>query len=130
MLGEHVTSVFLSYTSVAEQLKAGKLRALATASRTRIEPLPEVPTIVESGYKDIEVDAWAGLVAPAKTTRETVSQLAGWFAAALLAPEIRSKLVVQVLYPVGTRGADFGALLRKQYDEFGRVIRESNIKAE
>jgi hypothetical protein len=59
-----------------------------------------------------------------------VPQLAGWFAAVLLAPEIRPKLVVEGPYPVWRCGAAFGALLRKQYDEFGRVIRESNIKAE
>jgi tripartite-type tricarboxylate transporter receptor subunit TctC len=46
------------------------------------------------------------------------------------APEVRPKLVAQGLYPVEIRGVDFAALLRKQYDDFGRVIREANIKAE
>jgi tripartite-type tricarboxylate transporter receptor subunit TctC len=45
-------------------------------------------------------------------------------------PEVKAKLATQGLYPVGLCGADFGALLRKQYDEFGRAIRELNIKAE
>jgi tripartite-type tricarboxylate transporter receptor subunit TctC len=76
LLGDHVNSVFVSYSTVAEQLKAGTLRALATGSRTRIESLPEVPTVAESGYKDYEVDQWLGLAAPAKTPKETVSQLA------------------------------------------------------
>jgi tripartite-type tricarboxylate transporter receptor subunit TctC len=130
LLGEHVTSVFATYPNVAEQVKAGQLRALATASHTRIESLPEVPTLAESGYKDFEADLWYGVVAPAKTSREMLSQLAGLFAAALQAPEIKPKLNVQGLYPVGICGADFGAYLRKQYDEYGRVIREANIKAE
>jgi tripartite-type tricarboxylate transporter receptor subunit TctC len=130
LLGEHVTSVFITYSTMAEQLKAGKLRALATWSRTRIESLPEVPTIAESGYKDYEMDEWNGVLAPAKTPKETVSQLAGWFKAALQAPETKRKLVAQGLFPVGMCGADFGALLRKQYDDFGRVIRETNMTAE
>jgi tripartite-type tricarboxylate transporter receptor subunit TctC len=83
LLGEHVTSLFLSYSTMAEQLKAGKLRALATWSRTRIESLPEVPTVAESGYKDYEMDEWNGVLAPARTPKNAVSQRAEWFTAAL-----------------------------------------------
>jgi tripartite-type tricarboxylate transporter receptor subunit TctC len=111
-------------------LKAGKLRALAAATRTRIEQLADVPTVAESGYKDFEVDFWLALFAPARTPQAIVAQLAGWFAAALQAPEVKARLVVQGLYPVGTCGSDFAALLRKQYDDYGRIIREANIKAE
>src|SRR5271170_6536524 len=130
LLGEHVSSVFSSYSTASEQLNAGKLRALATGSRTRIVPLPEVPTVAESGYAGYEVEQWFGVLAPAKTPKQTLSQLAGWFSAALQAPETRRKLVAQGLFPVGTCGADFGTLIRKQYDEYGRVIREANIKPE
>jgi tripartite-type tricarboxylate transporter receptor subunit TctC len=130
LLGEHVTSVFLSFSTMAEQLKAGKLRALATWSRTRIESLAEVPTVAESGYRDYEMDEWNGVLAPARTPKNAVSQLADRFTAALQAPEVKRKLVAQGLYPVGTCGADFGAYLRKLYDDYGRVIREANIKAE
>jgi tripartite-type tricarboxylate transporter receptor subunit TctC len=130
LLGEHVTSVFADYAVLAEQLKAGKLRALATASRTRIEQLPDVPTVGESGYRDYEYDFTEMLFAPAKTPTETVFQLAGWFTAAMRVPEVRAKLVVQGFNPVGMCGADFATYLRKQYDEYGRVIRAANIKPE
>ena len=130
LLGEHVTSALATYSTSAEQLKAGKLRALAAATRTRIEQLADVPTVAESGYKDFEVDFWLALFAPARTPQAIVAQLAGWFAAALQAPEVKARLVVQGLYPVGTCGSDFAALLRKQYDDYGRIIREANIKAE
>jgi tripartite-type tricarboxylate transporter receptor subunit TctC len=130
LLGGHVTSVFETFPSVAEQLKAGKLRPLAIASRTRAESLADVPTIAESGYKDFEAEGWYGVVAPAGTSKETVSQLAGWFKAALQVPEVKAKLAIQGLYPVGTCGADFGAFIRKQSDEYGRAIREANIRAE
>jgi tripartite-type tricarboxylate transporter receptor subunit TctC len=92
--------------------------------------LPDVPTVGEAGYGDYAIDAWYGLFAPAKTSNEVMSQFAGWFTAALQVPEIRAKLVAQGLFPVGMCGADFGTLVRKQYDEYGRVIREANIKAE
>jgi tripartite-type tricarboxylate transporter receptor subunit TctC len=129
LLGQHVTSTLTTYSSVMEQLKAGKVRALATTSLTRNEAIPDVPTVAES-YKDFEANIWSGLVAPAKTPKETVSQLAGWFSAAMQAPEVKAKLEVQGLYPAILCGADFDALIRKEYAEYGRVIREANIKAE
>jgi tripartite-type tricarboxylate transporter receptor subunit TctC len=128
LLSERVTSAFTAYIAVAELLKEGKLRALATASPTRIEPLPDVPTVAESGYKDYETEVRIWLFAPAKTPKETVSQLAGWFTAAMRAPEVKAKLVARGLYPVGMCGADFGEYFRKQYVEYGRVIRESKIR--
>jgi tripartite-type tricarboxylate transporter receptor subunit TctC len=130
LLGRHVTSTLTTYSTVAEQLKAGKLRALGTASRTRIEPLPDVPTIAESGYKDLEIEVWYGLVAPAKTPKETLSYLGGLFATAMQVPEVKTKLIVQGLSPAASCRADFDALIRKEYDEYGRAIRDANIKAE
>jgi tripartite-type tricarboxylate transporter receptor subunit TctC len=130
LLGEHVTAVFAEYPAVAEQLKAGKLRALATGSPTRIDPLPELPTVAESGYPGFEVDVWWGVFAPALTPKETASQVASLFARAVQAPEMKTKLVALGFYPVGMCGADFAAYMRRQYDEYGRVIREANIKAQ
>jgi tripartite-type tricarboxylate transporter receptor subunit TctC len=130
LLGDHVTSVFANYATVSEHLNAGKLRALATGSRTRIEPLPELPTFAESGYKNYAVENWFGVVAPAKTPKETISQLIGRYTAALQVPEVKAKLAVQGLFPVAMCSADFADHLRKQYDEYGRAIREANIKAE
>ncbi|HEY2231270.1 MAG TPA: tripartite tricarboxylate transporter substrate binding protein [Xanthobacteraceae bacterium] len=127
LLGQHVTSMLTTYSTVMEQLKVGKIRPLATTSLTRIEAIPNVPTGAELGYKDFEVDIWSGLVAPAKTPKETVSRLADFFTAAMQAPEVSAKLEVQGLYPATLCGADFDALIRKQYDEYGRVIREANI---
>jgi tripartite-type tricarboxylate transporter receptor subunit TctC len=130
LLGEHVTSAIVTYPAAAEQLKAGKLRALAATSRSRIELLPDVPTVAESGFQEYEADTWFGVVAPAKTPAETISQLAGWFSSALQAAETRPKLIAQGHFPVAICGADFAAHLRRQYDDYGRAIRAANLKAE
>lgn len=130
LLGGHVTAVFAEYAPLAEHIKAGTLRALATSAPTRIDPLPDLPTVAESGFNDYEVDLWWSLFAPAKTSKETISQLAAWFTSAMHAPEVKGKLVAQGFAPVGMCGTEFGVLLRKQYDDYGRVIREANIKSD
>jgi len=130
LLGGHLTAVFADYPTVVEQLKTGTLRALATTSRTRAAVLPDVPTITELGLKNYEDEIWYGLVAPAKTPEDSLAQLSGWAAAAINSPDMKPKLELQGLSPVGICGSEFGALLRKRYEDYARVIRESNIKAE
>jgi tripartite-type tricarboxylate transporter receptor subunit TctC len=130
LLGAHVTAAVLNWSEIGEQLTAGKVHALATMALQRIEPRPDLPTVAESGYRDFETDVWFGLVAPAKTPKETVSQLIDWFSAALLAPQVKAKLTAQALYPDPKCGADFNAHLRRQSDLFMRLIRELNIKTE
>jgi tripartite-type tricarboxylate transporter receptor subunit TctC len=130
LLGAHVTAAVLNWSEIGEQLTAGKVRALATMAPQRIEPLPNLPTVAESGYPDFETDVWFGLVAPAKTPRETIAQLIDWFRAALLAPEVKAKLTAQALYPNPKCGADFDAHLVRQFDLYARLIRELNIKSE
>jgi tripartite-type tricarboxylate transporter receptor subunit TctC len=71
-----------------------------------------------------------GVVAPAHTPPETISLLGGWFTAALREPATKVKLGSQGLYPSAVCGADFGAFLRKEYDGYGRIIRDINIKPE
>ena len=128
LIGDHVTSFFGNYAEVSEQLKAGTLRALASASPTRIEQLPQLPTLTELGYRIPLGDIWYGLVAPAKTPRSAVSRFERWFAAALQASDVKAKLVVNGIYPAVTCGADYGVYLRDQFDEYGRAIREADIR--
>jgi tripartite-type tricarboxylate transporter receptor subunit TctC len=128
VLGQHVTSAFAGYAVVSEQVKGGLLRALAVATLQRIDPLPDVPTFDESGFRKLEVDNWFGVVAPAKTPKESIGELAGWFAAALEAPEVKAKLALQGLYAVGMCGGEFAEFVRKRYDEYGEAIRATNLK--
>jgi tripartite-type tricarboxylate transporter receptor subunit TctC len=127
LLGGHVTAVLGNYDNVIDQVKAGALRALATTSPKRLEALPELTTVSEAGYKDYEADNWFGLMAPSKTPAEIVSRFADWFKAAMMAPEVKTKLVNMALYPVGMCGADFTAYLREEYQNYGRIIRGANI---
>jgi tripartite-type tricarboxylate transporter receptor subunit TctC len=130
LLGNHVTAAFGNFGDVIEQVKAGKLRAIAAASPTRIDSMPDVPTVVEAGFSDYDADVWYGLVAPARTPKAAISQYIDWITRAMQAPEIKSKLAVLGIYTVGSCGEDFRTFLRKRYEDYGRVIRDANIKVE
>jgi tripartite-type tricarboxylate transporter receptor subunit TctC len=129
LLGSHVTAVLAEYAPLSEHLKAGSLRALAVTTTARVPSLPDVPTIAES-YPGFEVDFWWGLFAPAHTPGAIVSQLAQWFGAAMQEPALKTKLNELGFFPTGLCGQDFTALLRKQYDDYGRVIRGANIRVD
>ncbi|MGE5367164.1 MAG: Bug family tripartite tricarboxylate transporter substrate binding protein [Betaproteobacteria bacterium] len=130
VLGQQVTSMFATLPNVSEYLKAGKLRALAVGNRMRAEPLPDVPTITESGYGDFDIDAWFGAFAPAATPEPAINEVEHLFTAALQDSSVKEKLSVQGLFPTLTCGNDFAAYLRKQNDAYRRIITEANIKAE
>jgi tripartite-type tricarboxylate transporter receptor subunit TctC len=127
LLGEHVSAVLGNYSEAVEQLNAGTLRALVSLSRERIPQLPDVPSTTEAGFKDYDVEVWFGLLAPAKTSKDVTAQLATWFKAAMQNPEVKAKLAPLALYPAGICGDDFVAHIRKQFEDYGRVIREAKI---
>lgn len=130
LLGEHVTSIITSYSSASEQLKAGTLRALALTTRERIDVLRDIPTVAESGYPNFEADIWFGLFAPANTPQQTIARLGEWFSAAVQSLNVGQKLAIQGLYPMAICGTEFTDLVRRDYHEFGRVVREAKISAQ
>jgi tripartite-type tricarboxylate transporter receptor subunit TctC len=129
LLGNHVTAVLAEYAPLSEHLKAGTLRPLAVTSTARVAGLPGVPTIAET-YPGFEVDFWWGLFAPAHTPDALLSQLAEWFTAAMQKPEVKTELNELGFFPAGICGQDFAALLRKQYEDYGRVIRSANMRTD
>jgi len=130
LLGKHVDAVLVNYSEVVEQVRDGKFRALATTSRTRIDLLPQVPAVAELGFEDFEAEVWFGTVVPARTPAAVVAELADWLTAAMDAPAVKPKLKSLGLFTVGRCGAAFAAELRLRFDDYGRTIRESNIRGE
>jgi tripartite-type tricarboxylate transporter receptor subunit TctC len=127
LMGNHVAAVWADYPTVVSQLSSGALRGLVTTSRTRVEALPEVPTLTETGISNYEADIFYGIVAPAKTPPEMVNRLSAWLIGALKASDMKPKLAQQGLFPVGICGAEFGAYLQRMVDDYTRIIREANI---
>jgi tripartite-type tricarboxylate transporter receptor subunit TctC len=130
LLGEHITAAVLNWSEIGEHIVAGKARALATMAPQRIEPMPELPTVAESGYRDFETDVWFGVAAPAKTPQDTMAQLIDWFSTAVIAPPVKAKLTAQALYPHPKCGADFAAHYRRQQELYTQLIHDLDFKTE
>jgi tripartite-type tricarboxylate transporter receptor subunit TctC len=104
-------------------IKAGKVRALAVARAERWPALPDVPTLVESGYPDFVLDAWTGVVAPAGTPAPIVEKLNAAINAALQTPAARESLAkFSAIANVGTP-ADFKKFLANQMQKWGAVVK-------
>jgi len=121
----------LSTTSadIANQVKAGRLRALAVSSAKRSPVLPDVPTMREQGY-NIEGSAWYAFVAPPGTPAEIVRKLNAAIVAAIKSPVTADRMRAMGVEPTGTTAEAFAAILKSDYERWGAVIKASGFKAD
>ncbi|MBI3532180.1 MAG: tripartite tricarboxylate transporter substrate binding protein [Burkholderiales bacterium] len=109
-------------------IKTEQLRAIAVSSSRRLEALPEVPTMAESGYKGFEADQWYGVVAPAGTPREVVLKLNAQINQALSSPELKTRLQSEGAVAMPTTPEAFGALIAREIVRWRPVVQAGNIK--
>jgi tripartite-type tricarboxylate transporter receptor subunit TctC len=109
-------------------IKAGKLKALATSASRRIAELPDVPTVRELGYPMLEAEGWNGFFAPAKTAREVLERLNREFAAAVKHPDVAKRMREMAAEPIGSSGAEQEAIFKRQMDQFRPIIKEMRIE--
>ena len=122
---------FLNLASGLPQIKAGKLRAIATVTAARIAELPELPTMVEQGYAGIGTNAWQALFAPAATPKPVVDKLFNATVGILTRPEMKEMLARQMLAVTLSKSPqDFNELVQRETREWGEFIRENKIKIE
>jgi tripartite-type tricarboxylate transporter receptor subunit TctC len=115
-------------SSSLADIKAGKLKALATNASKRIPELPEVPTVRELGFPVLEADGWNGFFAPARTPREVIARLQKEVAAAVRHPETAKRFTEIGAEPVGSSPAEQDAILKRQVDQFRPIIKEMRIE--
>jgi tripartite-type tricarboxylate transporter receptor subunit TctC len=129
MLAGQVQLVFSPIPTTIQQVRAGKLRALAVTSATRSQALPDVPTIGEflPGY---EATVWNGVVAPKNTPAEIIDRLYKEIDAALVDPKIMARFTEVGSVPKSMTPADFGKFLAEDTEKWGKVIRAANIKVD
>ncbi len=115
-------------SSSLADIKAGKLKALATSASRRIAELPDVPTVRELGYAMLEADGWNGFFAPAKTPREVIDRLHKEIASAMRHPDVAKRMREMAAEPVGSSPAEQDTILKRQMDQFRPIIKEMRIE--
>jgi tripartite-type tricarboxylate transporter receptor subunit TctC len=129
LMGGHVQVAMLSLSILQPQVKAGRLRALAMVSGKRAATLPDVPSMAEAGYADVNADNWFGMLAPAATPRDVVMKLHAALAAAA-AGDTKERLASQGVDVALSTPENFAAVLRSEYARWGKVIRAAGIHAD
>jgi len=110
------------------QIKGGNLVAIGAAANKRDAVLPDVPTLAEQGYPNTDASNWYGLLAPAKTPPAVIAKINAAVNAALNDPPTRNKLVQAGATPVGNTPESFGTFMKAEFEKWGRVVKERNIK--
>jgi tripartite-type tricarboxylate transporter receptor subunit TctC len=129
LLGGQVSAGFLTPVSAGPHLKAGKARALATTGPARDPFMAEVPTVAESGYAGYEATNWYAYVAPARTPRDVLERLNREIVRALGASDVRELLAKQGLEPKPSTPDELARTIEREYQTWGRVVKEAKIQA-
>ena len=122
--------IFGTLAAALPHLRAGKLRALAIASKTRSPILPDVPTMSESGYPEIEADSWLGMLVPARTPKNLVAALHREFINILTRPDMKERLASIGFDLVASTPDEFAQRINVELETYGKIIRAANIKVE
>lgn len=131
LLAGHVNLMFANPTSAAPHVKTGRLRALAVFGGKRIDVLPDVPTAGEAGYPQFGKNPeWYGISVPAGTPAAIVAKLNAGIVAALNSAEVQKALRGLGLTPSPTTPEEFARQIRADYEEWGKVVKASGVKAE
>jgi tripartite-type tricarboxylate transporter receptor subunit TctC len=128
LLGEHIDAMFDAMPVQVGQVKAGNVVGLAVTSAKRNAALPEVPTMVEAGYKDFVVSNYFGLIAPPDTPPAIVKQLREEVAKAVAAPDVADLFSKQGMAPVANEPAEFGELIKTDLQRWTTVINDAGIE--
>jgi len=130
LIGGSVPALFATSPTVLGQLHAGKIRALAVTSPKRSAALPNVPTIAESGFPGYEATNWYAFIAPANTPREIVAKLNAAIVKTLNDPAVHEKLKEQGMEAQPSTPEEMTAFMKKEYEIWGKVVKQADIRAE
>ena len=127
LMGGQISMIFDNMPSVIQQVKSGRLKALAVTSAQRNSQLPEIPTIQEIGVAGYEVWSWFGLLAPAATPKPIVDKLNATIVEIIKQPDVQAKIIELGAVPVPETSAEFGAFIAAETLKWAKVIKGANI---
>ncbi len=126
----HTPISFGSMAPAVALVKDGKLRALAVATKTRSQALPDVPTMAEAGYPEVEGHSWFAVIVPAGTPKEVVTLLNREIVKSIAQPDMKERLATLGYEPVGNTPDESAAQFRTDMAKWAKVIRAAGIKAQ
>jgi tripartite-type tricarboxylate transporter receptor subunit TctC len=129
LLAGHVNTMFMSPVVSLQHLQSGKLKGLALAAASRIEVLPNLPTMAEAGYP-VEASYWFGLVAPAATPPAVVAKLEKALAEVLAMPDVRKRLTDMGAIVRPLNGKQFGDYIGTEIVKWGDLVKKAGVKPE
>ena len=127
LLGNEISVYLSTFASALPHVKSGRLMAYAVTTARRADPLPDVPTVAESGVPDYEYATWYGLLAPAGTPRPIVDKLNKATVASLNSPQLRKIFVAQGLNARPTTASQFAKYIDSEIRKWSGVVRAANI---
>jgi tripartite-type tricarboxylate transporter receptor subunit TctC len=130
VLAGHVAFYFTSPVAAQPLVKAGRLRQLAVTSGKRFPPLPDVPTIAEAGFPQIDLVSWWGLLTPAGVPREIIARLNAETVKAMNSPEIKERLERQGALVTTNTPEQFSAFIKSEIVKWGKMVEASGAKVE
>lgn len=130
LMSGQVDVMFASLPSTIPLVNQGRLKALAVTGNQRTAALPNTPTAKEAGYPDFEVTGWYGFVVPAGTPREIVAKLNAQINRLLETKGVRDSLIAAGFEPRGGSPEEFGALIRRDHERWGKVVKISGVKVQ
>jgi tripartite-type tricarboxylate transporter receptor subunit TctC len=129
-VGGHIPMVVGNVTEIASYAKSGKIRPIVVTTPLRAEALPDVPTVREAGYSDLEASNWSGLVVPSATPPSAIARLNAELVRALRSAEVQEKFKAQSMFPAPGTPEQFAALLESEVARYARVVREAGVKVD
>lgn len=130
MIAGHTPVGFTTLPPTVPHIKSGKLRALAIAGAKRSRSVPDVPTMAEAGYPDVDGDTWVGVFAPAGIDTQLVALLNREIVGILSQSTMKERLMDLGYEPVGSRPDEFAAQIRSEIAKWAKLIRSAGIKAQ
>jgi tripartite-type tricarboxylate transporter receptor subunit TctC len=123
-----VTMTFASILSGAQQVRTGRLRALAVTGARRSPAVSDLPTMMEAGVANYESATWYGIVAPAGTPADIINRLNGEITSILKGQEMNDRLTKEGADPVGNTPAEFARHIQTEIEKWRKVIRAAGIE--
>jgi tripartite-type tricarboxylate transporter receptor subunit TctC len=129
-VGNHTPISFGALAPAVPLIKAGQLRALAVTGKVRSPALPDVLTMAESGFPEVEGETWTAVVVPAGTPKDIVVKLHQLIVTSLGQADVKDKLAAMAYAPIGNSPQECAAFFKSEMDKWGKVIKDAGLKAE